>query len=161
MLYPESSNREIVDAYARLESAAFQFKEQRPALRIVDRFHLNEILEEQRFQMSGDVSDETAIRLGRLLGVDCVLLYQIDGPSMRDWVLADNHGDLPPFHVKSKIVSVESAEVLFHNAVTAQVDGHDVETPRFYNSESMSSLARAALDRGVERTIHDLRHAFR
>ena len=96
-----------------------------------------------------------------MLGVDCVLLYQIDGPSMRDWVLADSHGDLPPFHVKSKIVSVESAEVLYHNAVTSRVDGHDVETPRFYNSESMSSLAREALGRGVERTVHDLRHAFR
>ena len=76
VLHPKTSSRELRDAYARLEGAAFLLKEQRPSLRIVDRSYLSQILDEQRFQAGGSVSDDTAIRIGRLLGVDSVLLAE-------------------------------------------------------------------------------------
>lgn len=63
VLYPKTYSRELMEAYARLEGAAFQLKAQRPSLRIVERFHLPSILGEQRLQIGGVVSDETAIRL--------------------------------------------------------------------------------------------------
>ena len=97
MLYPKTYSRELLDAYARLEGAVFQLKEQRPFLRIVDRFDLPTLRGEQRFQLGGAVSDESAIRLGRLLGVDSVLFFRIEGPNFRDQVFAKFYGDLPPF----------------------------------------------------------------
>jgi hypothetical protein len=43
------------------------------------------------------VSEQTAIRLGRVLGVDSVLLYRIQGATPRDNMLARFYGALPPF----------------------------------------------------------------
>lgn len=153
VLYPKTYNREVMDAYARLESAAFLLKEQRPFLRIVERFDLPAIRVEQSFQLSGAVSDDTAVRVGRLLGVDSVLFYLIQGPTSRDRVLAKLYGELPPFTVTSKVIRVESAEVVYHNVVTVPVaqDGDYFQQPLF----------RIALDRSVTQTIADLQRAFR
>ena len=153
VLYPKTYSREVMDAYARLESAAFLLKEQRPFLRIVERFDLPAIRVEQSFQLSGAVSDDTAVRVGRLLGVDSVLFYLIQGPTSRDRVLAKLYGELPPFTVTSKVIRVESAEVVYHNVVTVPVaqDGDYFQQPLF----------RIALDRSVTQTIADLQRAFR
>ncbi len=161
VLHPKTSSRELRDAYARLEGAAFLLKEQRPSLRIVDRSYLSQILDEQRFQTGGSVSDDTAIRLGRLLGVDSVLLYDIEGPTRWDWLFARYHGAVPRYVVTSKIILVESAEVVFHNVVAASVDGQDLKASRIFDSAALSRVSRDILDRGVAQTIEDLRHAFR
>ncbi|MGH7429227.1 MAG: hypothetical protein ACREJ4_12870 [Candidatus Methylomirabilaceae bacterium] len=161
VLYPKTYSRELLDAYARLEGAAFQLKEQRPFLRIVDRFDLPTLRGEQRFQLGGAVSDESAIRLGRLLGVDSVLFFRIEGPNFRDQVFARFHGDLPPFTVTSKIILVESAEVVFHNVVTSPVERFNGPRSFFYSDFRVEPQVRAALDRGVVQTIADLSHAFR
>ena len=42
------------------------------------------IIAEQRFQVEGLVSEESAVRIGRMLGVDSVLMYRIDGSTLRD-----------------------------------------------------------------------------
>ncbi len=162
VFYPKTENREFIDAYSRLAGAAFQFKEQRPALQIVDRVNLTIILREQSLELSGAVSDETAMHLGRLLGADSILLYQIDGPTFQDRVRAEFfYGEPPPFTVISKIIRVESGEVVYHNVVTA---------PVMQSHQSFLSLDReaphdltflTALDRGVAQTIGDLQHAFR
>ena len=127
----------------------------------MDRSYLSQILDEQRLQAGGSVSDDTAIRIGRLLGVDSVLLYDIEGPTRRDWLFARSHDDVPPYVVTSKVILVESAEVVFHNVVTAPVDGQDRNTSRNFDSAALSRVSRAILDRGVVQTIEDLRHAFR
>jgi len=143
-----------MDAYAQLAGATIQFKASRPWLRIVERFDLPIIHSEQRFQLSGAVSDETVLGVGRLLGVDSVLLYQIEGPNVRDRILAKMYGELPPFTVTSKVIRVESAEVVYHNVVTVPVM-HD-------NSDNfLQPLSQVALDRGIAQTIADLQHAFR
>ncbi len=160
ILHPKTYNRELMDAYARLAGAAFQLKEHRPFLRIIERFDLPAIQGEQLFQLSGAVSDATAISLGRFLGADSVLFYRIEGPTLRDRVLAKLYGELPPYTVTSKVVRVESAEVVYHNVVTA---------PVAFGNEFLSSLNdrqpdpsfRTALERGIAQTIADLQHAFR
>lgn len=161
VLYPKTYSRELMEAYTRLEGAAFQLKAQRPSLRIVERFNLPSILGEQRLQMGGAVSDETAIRIGRLLGVDSVLIYRIEGPTLRDRLFARYHGDLPPFMVTSKIVRVESAEVVFHNVVTTRMAGPGNGVAPLLAESDMQPLIRAALEHGVAQTIADLWHAFR
>ena len=161
ILYPKTYNRELLDAYAQLAGAAFQLKEHRPSLRIIERFDLRVIQEEQQFQLSALVSDATALSLGRLLGADSVLLYRIDGPTLRDRVLAKLYGELPPFTVTSKVVRVESAEVVYHNVVTTPVAFRNDSLPFFFSDREHDPSYRAALERGIAQTIADLQHAFR
>lgn len=154
ILYPRTYNRKLMDAYAQLAGATIQFKASRPWLRIVERFDLPIIHSEQRFQLSGAVSDETVLGVGRLLGVDSVLLYQIEGPTVRDRVFARMYGEMPPYTVTSKVIRVESAEVVYHNVVTVPVmHGSD--------DDFLQPLSQIALGRGIAQTIADLQHAFR
>jgi hypothetical protein len=152
VLYPATANRDVRDAYNRLEAELFKLKDSRPDLKIVDRLHLPAILREQQFQLRGVVSEDTAVRVGRVLGVDAVLLYQVEGPTLRDVVLARFSGDVPPVVITSRVILVETAEVAFHNVVTSPV----VAAP-----ESLQTEMRAALQRAVTRTAVDLHLAFR
>jgi hypothetical protein len=154
VLYPSASNREVRDAYSHLEAEVFRLKDARPSLRVVDRLHLPAILREQEFQLRGVVSDDTAVRVGRVLGVNAVLLYHVEGPTLRDVVLAKFSGDMPPVVITSKVIIVETAEVAFLNVVTSPI------LPGAESIQSQSQV-RAALNRAIARTAEDLRHAFR
>jgi hypothetical protein len=156
ILYPEASDRRLMNAYLRLEGGTFQLKELRPTLKLVERFDLRRVLDEQRFQLSQVVSDDTAVHVGHLLGVDSVALYRVESPSTRDQALASVVGGLPPVVVVSKIIKVEDGEIVFLNAVTVPVET-STDKGFFY----MDSKVQTALDRGVAQTIADLRHAFR
>jgi hypothetical protein len=156
ILYPEASDRRLMSAYLRLEGGTFQLKELRPTLKLVERFDLRPLLDEQRWQLTSAVSDDTAVRVGHLLGVDSVALYRVEGPSVKDRALASVVGGVPPGVIVSKIIKVEDGEVVFLNAVTVPV-----ETASDKVFLSMDSHIQAALDRGVTQTIADLRHAFR
>jgi hypothetical protein len=158
VLYPRGGNPEWSSAYSRLEEAAFQLKTFRPNLRIIDRAHMPAIVAEQRFQVGGLVSEESAVRVGRMLGVDSVLIYWIDGPTLRERFFARQHRDLPPVTVMSKIIQIESAEVVYHNVVTAHMD----EASDWSLSDNIDyrRWSRAAVDRGVLQTVEDLRRAF-
>lgn len=160
VLFPKTYDRALLDAYARLESAALTLKTQRPLLRIVDRFDLPTIRSEQAFQLSGAVSDETAIGVGRLLGADSILFYRIESPTLRDRVRAKLYGGLPPVTVTSKIVRIATAEVIYHNVVTAPVEPESDSF--FFPRDPRADLAlRAPLTQGVAQTISDLQRAFR
>ena len=120
--YPQSANPEVADALNRLEGATFQLRRYRPGLKIVDRFNLPTVLGEQRFQLTEEVANAHAIHIGRLLGVDSVLIYRIDGPSSQDRMWARSLRDLSPVTVTSKVIRVESAEVLYHRVMVARIE---------------------------------------
>jgi hypothetical protein len=160
VLYPKSSRPELTEAYNRLEGATFRLKLFRPDLKIVDRFDLPRVLDEHRLQLAGGVADDSAIRIGRLLGVDSVLIYRIDVPSLRDRIWARQDRDLPPITVTSKLIRVESAEILYHNVVTARVE--DVPSWGWspVDSQDFQRLSRDAMDRGIVQTLLDLGRAL-
>ena len=70
VLYPREAHTDWSSAYGRLEGAAFQLKTFRPNLRIIDRSHMPAIVSEQRLQVGGLVSEDSAVRIGQMLGVD-------------------------------------------------------------------------------------------
>lgn len=121
VLYPQSAG-EWMQAHRRLEGATFQLKVHRPHLSIVDRVNLPILLGEHQFQFRGLVEDGSAVHIGRLLGVDSVLRYRIDGPSPRDRLWARRASDLPPITVTCNLFRVESAEVLYHRLVVSQIE---------------------------------------
>ena len=160
VLYPRGGTTEWSSAYGRLEGAAFQLKTFRPDLRIIDRSHMLAIVTEQRYQVGGLVSEESAVRIGRMLGVDSVLIYLIDGPTLRDRFFARQHRDLPPVTVTSKIIRVESGEVVYHNVVTARADEAEESGWSLSDHVDYQRWSREAVDRGVMQTVFDLHRAF-
>ena len=160
VLYPRGGTSDWSSAYGRLEGAAFQLKTFRPNLRIIDRSHIQAIVSEQRFQAGGLVSEDSAVRIGRMLGVDSVLIYRIDGPTLRDRFFAREHHDLPPVTITSKIIRVESGEVVYHNVVTARVDETEESGWSLSDNVDYQRWSRAALDRGIMQTVYDLHRAF-
>ena len=161
VLYPKSVSSEMADAYNRLEEATFGLKAVRPSLKFVDRLYLPVVLEEHRFQLTGWVADESAVGLGRVLGVDTVLLYRINGPSMRDRMWARSPRDLPPVTVTSKMIRVESAEVLYHNVVEAEIEESASWGGSFLDRAEYQRLSREAMERGIVQTVSELRQALK
>ncbi|HSF68349.1 MAG TPA: hypothetical protein VLA67_13085 [Nitrospiraceae bacterium] len=160
VLYPRGGTSDWSSAYGRLEEAAFQLKTFRPNLRIIDRSHMQVIVSEQRFQVGGLVSEDSAIRIGQMLGVDSVLIYRIDGPTLRDRFFARQHRDLPPVTITSKIIRVESGEVVYHNVVTAHTDETEDSGWSLSDNVDYHRWSREVLDRGIMQTVRDLHSAF-
>lgn len=160
IFYPKPSSPDLAEAYNRLEGATFQLKLSRRNLKIVDRFHLRTLLDEHRFQLTGAVADESVIRMGRILGVDSVLLYRIYGPSVRDRFWASRSSDLPPITVFSKLVRVESAEVLYHHVVTTRFEDSTQRRWAGMDSIEYQRLSRDAIERGIQQTVMELRRAL-
>jgi len=160
VLYPRGANPEWSSAYSRLEGAAFQLKAHRPTLRIIDRSYMPTVFTEQRFQVGGLVSDESAVRIGQILGVDSVLIYRIEGPTLRDRFWARQYRDLPPITVTSKIIRVESAEVVYLDVVTARVEETDRSGWSLSDTVDYQRWSREALDRGIMQTVVDLERAI-
>ncbi len=160
VLYPRGGTPDWSNAYGRLEGAAFQLKTFRPHLRIIDRSHMHDIVSEQRLQIGGLVSEDSALRIGQLLGVDSVLIYRIEGPTLRERFFARRHRDLPPMTITSKIIRVESGEIVYHNVVTAHVDGTEESGWSLSDNVDYHRWSREALDRGIMQTVFDLHRAF-
>lgn len=160
VLYPRGGTPEWSSAYGRLEGAAFQLKTFRPNLRIIDRSHMHTIVSEQRFQVGGLVSEDSAVRIGQMLGVDSVLIYRIDGPTLRDRFFARQPRDLPPVTITSKIIRVETGEVVYHNVVTARMDEAEESGWSLSDNVDYHRWSREALDRGIMQTVYDLHRAF-
>ena len=160
ILYPRSSNPDFLEAYQRLEGATFQLKNQRPTLKIVDRFHLLTLITEQRLQAAGTVAEDSAVRVGHLLGVDSVLFYSIDGPTLRDRLFARGPSQVRPITVTTKIIRVESAEVVYFNVVTVRMDDEERWDWSLSDKWDYHQLSRAALERGIAQTVFDLQRVF-
>ena len=160
VLYPRGEAPEWSSAYSRLEGAAFQLRAFRPNLRIIDRSDIPVIIAEQRFQVGGLVSEESAVHIGQMLGVDSVLIYRIVGPTLRDRFFARTYRDLPPVMITSKIIRVESGEVVYHNVVTARMDETEESGWTLSDNVDYQRWSREAVDRGVIQTVDDLCHAF-
>lgn len=72
------------------------------SFRVVDRDVVDNILREQHFQRSGVVNTATSVEVGKILGINLVLMGTVR-------VLA---ADGSKFHVQLRIINVQSAELL-------------------------------------------------
>jgi curli biogenesis system outer membrane secretion channel CsgG len=76
ILYIDSRNREL-GAFA-MDELEFQMVVSRK-FRMVDRQTLDTVREEQNFQLSGEVSDASAVSIGNMLGASIVITGSITG----------------------------------------------------------------------------------
>src|SRR5262245_15915194 len=154
IVYPRALNRDFIDAYYRLEGGAFQLKAYRPALKIVDRAHFSALMTELQFQSRGVVREDSALRIGQMLGADSVLLYQIEGPTLGERSMATRPSQLRPIVVTTKIIRVESAEVVYHDVVIAGFNDRNADRTDY------PGFSRDALERGLSKTLANLHQAF-
>ena len=159
--FPRKGDRQSMDGYLQLEQATFRLMQHRAGITIVDRRHLETVMDEQRFQLSGRVGDDHAVRIGHLLGADSLMVFDINQPTWRDRVWARWSEQMGPVVISSKIIAVETGEVLYHDVVrtwptpthgTWDRDGSDAER---------QSAVRASLEDAVSLTIAHLESAFR
>jgi hypothetical protein len=159
--YPRTLEQELAYGYSRLEQAAFQLKRQRADIKIVERRNLEQVTDEQRFQLSGRVGDDSVVHVGRWLGADSIVLFRIDGPTWRERLLARMHGKMPPFVVSSKIILLESGEVLYHDVVTAEPMPSSGEWSDYDSDQQLRPAMHAALDQALSTAILHLHRSFR
>lgn len=159
--YPITSERDVAYGYSRLEQATFQLKRQRSWIKIVERRNIEPLTDEQRLQLSGRVGDDSAVRLGKWLGADSMVLFRIDVPTWRERLLARFYGKMPPFVVSSKIISVESGEVLYHDVVTAMPIPPSGEWSDYASDYELQPALRFALDHALSVAIAHLNQSFR
>lgn len=151
----------MVYGYSRLEQAAFQLKAQRSWIKIIERRNIEPLADEQRLQLSGRVGDDSAVRVGKWLGADTLVLFRIDMPTWRERLLARFYGKMPPFVVSSKIISVESGEVLYHDIVTAMPVPASGTWSDYASDYELQPALRSALDHALSVAIAHLNHSFR
>lgn len=72
------------------------------SFRVVDREIVDNIINEQHFQQSGAVNTKTSVEVGKILGINLVLVGTVR-------VMAS---DGSKFHVQLRIVDVQSAELV-------------------------------------------------
>jgi hypothetical protein len=159
--YPRAGEQELAYGYTRLEEATFQLKRQRSWIKIVDRRNVDQVTEEQRFQLSGRVADDSAVRVGKWIGADSMVLFRIEGPTWRERLLARMYGKMPPFVVSSKIISLESGEVLYHDVVTATPVPVSGEWSEYGSDYELRPAMHAALDQALAAAILHLHRSFR
>jgi len=159
--YPRTWEQDVLYGYSRLEQAAFELKKQRSWIQIVERRNIELLTDEQRLQVSGRVADDSAMRVGKLLGADSVLCFRVDMPSWRDRMLARFYGRMPPLVVSSKIISVESGEVLYHDTVIAMATPLSGEWSEYASDYELQPALRSALDHALSGAIAHLNQSFR
>ncbi|MEW6545056.1 MAG: hypothetical protein AB1411_15785 [Nitrospirota bacterium] len=148
IVVPDSADLRWRVAYARIEATAHDVLAQRPDIRFVERTALGAVLEEHALQVSGQVADESAIRVGRLSGADGLLLVRIDGPSIHDLLLTHHVETLPPVVLTAKLLLTESGEVAWQRAVSVSLQ--DAAGWSLGESLKITSL-RQAVDQAIER----------
>lgn len=152
---------EWAHAYLTLEQAVFRLKGQRPELLVVSRGDMRPLADEVFLHVSGRVSDDTAVRIGHMLGADSIVLFQIEGPRWRERLLARMYGSMPPILVVSKIVRIQTGEILYHDLVSSPaVPGAD-GWEEFGSDYELQPVLRSALERGLAAAINHLHQAFR
>jgi len=96
---------------------------------VVDRKQLNDIREEQHFQISGEVADDQAVKIGHILGAQTIISGQIS-----------SLGDGYRFSVRA--ISVESAQVqgqFNKNIPSSNTISSLMKVPNVYRPPVMSS----------------------
>jgi hypothetical protein len=71
---------------------------------VVDRQQINNIIAEQRFQLSGEVSDETAVSIGRLSGSQIIVSCSVTGASSQR-------------RLRVRAITVETGVILYQTAL--------------------------------------------
>ncbi|MFW5979961.1 MAG: CsgG/HfaB family protein [Halanaerobiales bacterium] len=136
------------------------------AIRVIERTRINDILNEQDFEQSGRINPSTAAKIGRILGVDSVVLgtlTQMDvgdkggisyGPVKVDGVKA-------VVVVTGRVVDVNTAEILKSfrgegDALEASFSLSDIKGLSFGSKSFSSSVLGKSINKAVNQFVKNI-----
>jgi hypothetical protein len=158
--YPRTSENEVAYGYARLAQAVFEAKKHRPWLKVLERRDIGVVNNELDLQVTGRVSDETAISIGRWLGADSVVLFRIESPTWRDRLYARMYERMPPITILSKVLSVESGELLYQDIVASHALPPTGRWEDYRTDADVQLGLRSALDQALTVAVQHLEQSL-
>jgi TolB-like protein len=100
ILKTSSAQRDLLDRF--VEETVTSVVQSRK-LRVIDRSNQDLIYEEQNFQLSGNVSDESAVSIGKQLGIHYIVLCWISG-------------EMSGRRVNLRVLNVETTQIIIQDA---------------------------------------------
>ncbi len=147
VIVPPTGDTHVTNAYARLDAETDRLFKQGLGSRVVERSHLRAVQAEQRWQYLSPASEETTVRLGRLVGADALILYRIKIPELRERMFASEGTLLSPVTIQGKVVRVETGEDVWSYVVTVEVGQ---SRRQFGPGGGYDPAVWQAVDRGVD-----------
>ena len=103
------------------EASAFDLKKSLPRLEIVERTRIDAAIQELMFQASGSVRDDNFLSVGRMLGADHLLIYEVTANSDEELeALRAVTGDVRAV-ANGKVIRVETGTVIFQQMIGQSV----------------------------------------
>lgn len=90
------ARQNVAFAFSELLTQAMLRKE---IFRLIERTQLNNVLEEQKLQQSGAIDSESAVKVGKVMGVETLIMGRVDKVGKR-------------YQLNARLVEVESGEIL-------------------------------------------------
>ena len=120
---------------------------------------LRPVLAEVLLQYSGQISDETTVRVGRLAGADSLITYSIEPFPQSSSSSMSRYGGAVAGMVELKLVNVEEGTVLFRQRAMATAD---VPAPRqgLWSDEVIREAHRAAVSEATSYAMAALVSSF-
>lgn len=133
-------------AYDRLESKTWQVLTKRGGVRVLERRNLETIRKEQHLQHLYAMDEESAVRIGGLVGAQGVLVYRIRMPSWRDRFLVEE--ELLPITFGGRLLDVETGTVLWSESLT--VSPTDCESGDCWFGGKPQATLWPTLEKGID-----------
>ena len=140
-------------AYDRLESETWQVLSGQAGVQVLERRNLEVVRQEQHLQQLYAMDEESAVRIGRLVGAQGVMFYQIRLPSWRDRFIVDDE-ELLPITLGGRLLEVETGTVLWSQTVT--VSPSDCPSSRCWWGGKPQATLWPTLKEGIDQLVEDL-----
>ena len=139
-------------AYDRLESETWHVLSEQAGVQVLERRNLDVVRQEQYRQQLYAMDEETAVRIGRLVGAKGVMFYQIRMPSWRDRFIVEE--ELLPITLGGRLLEVETGTVLWSQTVT--VSPSDCPSSRCWWGGKPQATLWPTLKEGIDQLVDDL-----
>lgn len=139
---------------------------QEPDLVLIERDRVRNILEEQKFQMSGFVDASTAVEMGRLLGVDVMVLGSLNefgmntsgGVSVGPFTVKGSRANV---RISGRLISVQTGEILTSIQSEGEKLGAALEVDSFKGiSFNSASFRNSTLGQALAIAVDDFAGKF-
>ena len=143
-------------AYDRLESKSWRILSKQAGVRVLERRNLEVVRSEQHLQQLYAMDEGSAVRIGRLVGAQGVLLYHIRLPSWRDRILVEENS--LPITFGGRLLEVETGTVLWSETVTI-APSHCHSDDCWFGGKPQATLW-PTLEQGIDRLVGEFSKAI-
>lgn len=132
---------------------------------VVERDKINKIMEEQKFQQSGLVDSNTAVKIGQILGVEAVVIGAVTEFGVRkegsDYLIAQSKQQVAEVNVDVRVIDVQTGQVILADSgkgvtKTKKASFLGMGTKGSYDETLEGEALRAAIVKFVDNIANQL-----